>query len=101
MAKMPSIDEMAKTIAEKALDEYEYEGKTLRQWIAIIQEQEGQPKHTKEEWEKAVENIKWLRNEAQLIPTGMFYVAECNRMLREYEQGNRTDELFEEMNNAH
>lgn len=58
-------------------------------------------KHTEEEWKKAVENIKWLRDEARLIPMGMFYVAECNRMLREYEQGNRSDELFEEMNNAH
>lgn len=58
-------------------------------------------KHTKEEWEKAVENIKWLKSEAKLIPMGFFYVAECNRMLWEYEQGNRTDELFEEMINAH
>ncbi len=57
--------------------------------------------HTKEEWEKAVENIKWLKSEAELIPMGFFYVAECNRMLLEYEQGNRTNELFEEMINAH
>lgn len=57
--------------------------------------------HSEEEWEKAVENIRFLRNEAKKILMGSFYVAQCDRMLREYEQGNRSDELFEEMMNAH
>lgn len=57
--------------------------------------------HTDDEWEKAVENIKTLRNMAQSIPMGFFYVAECNRMLREYENGDRSEELFEEMRDAH
>lgn len=57
--------------------------------------------HSEEEWEKAVENIGFLRNEAKQILMGSFYVAQCDRMLREYEQGNRSDELFEEMMNAH
>ena len=34
--KWPTMDEFAKNVAEKALDEYEYNGKTLRQWIEII-----------------------------------------------------------------
>ena len=34
--KFPTMDEFAKNVAEKALDEYEYKGKTLRQWIEII-----------------------------------------------------------------
>ena len=34
--KFPTIKEMAEEVAEKALDEYEYKGKTLRQWIEII-----------------------------------------------------------------
>lgn len=34
--KFPTIEEMAQNVAEKALDEYEYKGKTLRQWIEII-----------------------------------------------------------------
>ena len=34
--KFPTMDEFAQNVAEKALDEYEYKGKTLRQWIEII-----------------------------------------------------------------
>ena len=35
--KFPTYDEMAKNVAEKALDEYLYEGKTLREWVKEIQ----------------------------------------------------------------
>ena len=34
--KFPTYEEMAQNVAEKALDEYEYNGKTLREWIEII-----------------------------------------------------------------
>ena len=34
--EFPTIEEFAKDVAEKALDEYEYKGKTLRQWVEII-----------------------------------------------------------------
>lgn len=34
--KFPTEEEFAKGVAEMALDEYEYKGKTLRQWIEII-----------------------------------------------------------------
>ena len=34
--KFPTYEEMAQNVAEKALDEYEYKGKTLRQWIEIV-----------------------------------------------------------------
>lgn len=34
--KFPTIKEMAQNVAEKAFDEYEYKGKTLRQWVEII-----------------------------------------------------------------
>ena len=34
--EFPTIEEFAKDVAEKALDEYEYNGKTIRQWIEII-----------------------------------------------------------------
>lgn len=40
MAKFPTYEQMAKDIAEKALDEYQINGKTLREWITIIAEQE-------------------------------------------------------------
>lgn len=36
MAKFPTVKEMAENVADKALDEIEYKGKTLRQWIEII-----------------------------------------------------------------
>lgn len=36
--KWPTMDEFARNVAEKALDEYEYNGKTLREWVEIISE---------------------------------------------------------------
>lgn len=36
--KFKTITEMAKEVAEKALDEYEYEGKTIRQWVEILKD---------------------------------------------------------------
>ena len=36
MAEFPTYEEMAKEVAEKALDEFTYEDKTLREWIEII-----------------------------------------------------------------
>lgn len=34
--KFPTYEEMAQNVAEKVLDEYEYKGRTIRQWIEII-----------------------------------------------------------------
>lgn len=36
--KFPTIQEMAKEVAEKALDEYEYEGKSIRQWVEVLKD---------------------------------------------------------------
>ena len=36
MAELPTYEEMAKEVAEKALDEFTYKDKTLREWIEII-----------------------------------------------------------------
>lgn len=36
--KFPSIEEMVKDVAEKALDEYEYQGRTIRQWVEILKD---------------------------------------------------------------
>ena len=38
MAKLPTYEEMAKEVAEKALDEYIYKGKTLREWIDAVKQ---------------------------------------------------------------
>lgn len=35
-AELPNFEEMAKGIAKRALDEYEYLGRTLREWADII-----------------------------------------------------------------
>lgn len=39
MAEM-NIEKMAQNVAEKALDGFEYQGKTIREWMKIIAEQE-------------------------------------------------------------
>lgn len=41
MAKLPTFEEMAQEVARLAVDECEYEGKTLREWIEIIKAQHG------------------------------------------------------------
>lgn len=40
MAEFPTYEEMAKEVAEKALDEFTYKDKTLREWVEIIVEQD-------------------------------------------------------------
>ena len=39
MAKFPTIEEFAKIVAEEAINNYEYEGKTIREWIELILKQ--------------------------------------------------------------
>ena len=36
MAKLPTIEEFAKKVSDLALDEFEYEGKTIREWTELI-----------------------------------------------------------------
>ena len=36
MAKFPTYEEMAKNVAEKALNDFLYNGKTIREWMQII-----------------------------------------------------------------
>lgn len=36
MAKFPTLEEMDKQVAEKALDEFMYNGKSIREWMQII-----------------------------------------------------------------
>ena len=36
MAKLPTIEEFAKQVSDLALDEFEYEGKTIREWAELI-----------------------------------------------------------------
>lgn len=36
MAKFPTYEEMSKKVAEKALDEFLHDGKSIREWMQII-----------------------------------------------------------------
>jgi hypothetical protein len=36
--RIPTVDEMAKEIAEKAMNEYKYEWKTILQWVEILKD---------------------------------------------------------------
>lgn len=38
--EFPTIDKFAKEVAEKALDEITYEGKTVREWVEILVNQQ-------------------------------------------------------------
>lgn len=38
--EFPTIDKFVKDVAEKALDEFIYEGKTIREWVEIIIKQQ-------------------------------------------------------------
>ena len=38
--EFPTIDKFTKEVAEKALDEITYEGKTIREWVEIITKQQ-------------------------------------------------------------
>lgn len=38
--EFPTKDEFAKEVAEKALDEFIYEGKTIREWVEILVKQQ-------------------------------------------------------------
>lgn len=40
MAEFTTCEQMAKELAKKALDEFIYEGKTIREWVQIIAKQE-------------------------------------------------------------
>lgn len=41
MAKILPIEVIAEKIAKQALDEYEYKGKTIREWIDVLANTEG------------------------------------------------------------
>lgn len=43
MAEFPTYKEIAKRVAEAALDSIQYQGKTIREWMKIITEQDWIP----------------------------------------------------------
>ena len=60
--KFPTIEEMAKDVAEKALDEYVYEGRTIRPWAKIIKDYDDKQTAMKRIVEKLERKIQPLHN---------------------------------------
>lgn len=53
MAKFPTYEEMSKKVAEKALDEFLYNGKSIREWMQIITSEDAVSRQAVEEMIKA------------------------------------------------
>lgn len=53
-------------------------------------------------WEKVAAHVENMKYEGYLCgPAGFFYVNACEALLRRYKKGERTQELFDEMNDVH
>ena len=79
MAEFPTYEQMAKNVAEKALDEFLYHGKSIREWIKIIVDQEPKtghwiehPHETGENWEyskyECSECHEWAEDDSDFCP---------------------------------
>ena len=83
--EFPTIDEIAKEVAEKAFDEFTYEGKTIREWVEIIAKQqpcEDAPSvsRKKGKWIKVGE---WSRGFGMGEVYGWFYeCSECSEQVK-------------------
>lgn len=53
-------------------------------------------------WEEAAEHVRRMRLEGYACgPAGFFYIKACEGLLARYKKGERTQELFDEMNDVH
>ena len=60
MAEFPTYEQMAKEVAEIALDEVLYDGKSIREWMKIIIEQNWIPVSERLPEELEPVNITWI-----------------------------------------
>lgn len=58
---------------------------------------------TDKHWEEAISNVKTMLDIAQKENswTMVFYISGCKDLLKRYDSGERTEELYEEMINLH
>lgn len=62
--EFPTIDKFAKEVAENALDEITYEGKTIREWAEIIVKQQPcEDSISKEKMLKVIERMEKLEED--------------------------------------
>ena len=52
---------------------------------------------TQEKWDEAIENARFMLDEYKKIPTGMFGAMNISATIARYDQGERTTELYEEL----
>lgn len=54
------------------------------------------------DWEKALEHLEQMKNFAkELGGTGTFYIMGCNELKSRYDNGERTEELYNEIMDLH
>jgi len=58
---------------------------------------------TQEQWDKALEHTQTMLQMAEELPqgAGVFYVIGCKEYLKRYLDGERTEELYNDMINLH
>lgn len=71
MAKFPTYEEMGKKVAEKALDEFLYDGKSIREWTQIIASKDAISRKavldTLENMDKALDEDRTVENYKDLL----------------------------------
>ena len=65
MAKFPTYEEMGKKVAEKALDEFLYNGKSIREWMQIITSEDAVSRQAVDELSK--ELVHTTRDKADFL----------------------------------
>ena len=80
MAKFPIYEEMARDVANMALDEIEYRGRTIRQWIDAIAEQP-EVIYCKDcaWWTKQDDSLQGRCALFQIYPTGGWFFGSAER----------------------
>lgn len=71
--KFPTMEEMAKNVAEKAFDEYTYEGKIIRQWVETLKDYDSKQTTLKKIAERLEENKAEAENQWQKFDSAIDY----------------------------
>ena len=65
MAKFPERDEFIKQVVECALDDFEYCGRTIREWVALITSTDDELIRDRDEWKQRAEAAEKALQEMQ------------------------------------